>query len=1025
VTPVRKLEAAVIAAITAIALEPSAHANPGGLGAYASRTSIGRSVVLKTDAGQSVRFTPYGESIVRVQVVEENETFAADDLYEMVQSHAWSGAFQIAEDNASLRLSTATGVGVEVRIAKNPLRLSFADASRNTVVLADETARGIRTGARPLEVRVNGAVARAAFAFPRTSRWETWNTVELNVALVAGTNAVHVAAIGENGPNLDELTVLPGASVYQAEDAVLLGAKVGADHAGYRGRGFADFTNAAGDSIQWQITVPATGTYTLQFRYANASPALISFENSPSEHFSGLGHGAFGRVDKLDLKGQVITRQRENQAPLLVPFFFSSRRYGVFVNSTYPTEFSFTDSDYHIKQTSGPLDYFVFIGKNLVSVLDLYTALTGRPRMPPIAAFGLGLSDKASQTGGDGQGTLPSSAIWWEDKIDKMRAGGLPYDVVIHDNSWRGAKTGPWEWDRSRYPDPVAFAELCKARGVVNMLDFNRADAAYSEGWKPEFKIPGTADAGDKAGWLDATRPDVRAWFWSLLYTKAYDPKLRYPADFLWIDEPDETVVPSGPLGNGRTWDEMGGYYFFLLAKAVVGEGWDVAMNGRKRPFVMSRGMTAGAQRWATLWSGDIATSYDEMKLQIRGMLAAGVSGFPYWAHDAGGFSSNEGPSIAMYRKWALAMGSFSPIWRPHGPGFRFPWGKYESAAEEMRRYGNLRMALLPYLYTYAREAHDTGAPIARPLFLDSPDESEAWSRDLEYAWGREMIVAPDTSENDNEISVWLPKGTWFEYFTDAQTMGPVVLQQATAPGRMPIFVRAGAILPGALPMASTQFWDHGTLVVDVYAGANGNFELIEDDGVTEDFSNDRTRRTKLEYADDARSLTVDAARGTFANAPATRRYRAHFHGLQAPFAIAANGETLPNVADETAAFANGDGVVWEATRKVLTVVTRAHPVASRVVLRASYDAPPSISPGTTNPPSDAGNAGTPTSPPPSGGCGCVVGARRENRTDGAAWLGATATLLLARRRKRFHHGKSASEVRYRECINAPSSQRP
>jgi alpha-glucosidase (family GH31 glycosyl hydrolase) len=272
-----------------------------------------------------------------------------------------------------------------------------------------------------------------------------------------------------------------------------------------------------------------------------------------------------------------------------------------------------------------------------------------------------------------------------------------------------------------------------------------------------------------------------------------------------------------------------------------------------------------------------VGNDYEEMKRQTRAMLAAGISGFPFWAHDAGGFWKP--PSDAMYRQWSLAMGSFSPIWKPHGPGFRFPWLFSPEAQENARKYGGLRLELLPYTYTFARRAASTGVPIARAMLIQNPTDEESWAADQQYYWGDEILVAPNASDGGNEISVWLPSGVWYDFWTDAKYRGPETIRYRTLTGVLPLFVKAGAIIPRARPMQSTAFWDKTVLRLDVYPGADGEFALLDDDGISEAWRRGEQTSTRFRYLDATRTLEIGATAGTFSGAPISCTYQVRFHG--------------------------------------------------------------------------------------------------------------------------------------------------
>lgn len=612
------------------------------------------------------------------------------------------------------------------------------------------------------------------------------------------------------------------------------------------------------------------------------------------EHFTGLGHGYYARESSIDLRGKVVERnygrKQIEQAPLIVPFYLSSKGYGVFLNSTFTNRFSFgADGDYSIAIDDdgfgGRMDYFVIAGPNLRQVLDNYTQLTGRPRLPAMSMFGLQLTDKSH----DHNSSTPSDEQWWKHKVVAHRAAGYPLDHLVNDNRWRAAGgqrcVSKLEWDKERYPDPRAYAEWQKAQGVVMTVDFNRCIGQFSDGWKPEFNIPETGEIDFAESAPDLTNTEFRRWFWQLFYDKTLNPALGYPNDALWIDEFDEMgAAPKKMiLADGRSSAEMRNYWFFLIAKSLVQEGWDKS-DINKRPFVWVRGMTAGAQRYATLWSGDIQPSHADMANQIRSMQLAGLSGFPFWGHDAGGFFNFQeeyGPDDKLYQQWAMAFGSFAPVWKPHGMGqSRWPLDRSIESQAIAHKYAQLRYELMPYLYTAAHQATATGTPIARPMLLDYGQDAKAWQFDLQYMWGDNLLIAPNADATDKK-SVWLPAGQWYDYETKQPLSGDQVLEVAAPVGSLPIFAKAGAIIPKREFALSTAFIDAQKLQLDIYAGADGSTQLIEDDGVTEDYRRSNAfMRTDIHFQQDARKLTINAAQGSYAGAPEQRSYAIHVYGL-------------------------------------------------------------------------------------------------------------------------------------------------
>ncbi|MFA5832775.1 MAG: TIM-barrel domain-containing protein [Bacteroidota bacterium] len=670
-----------------------------------------------------------------------------------------------------------------------------------------------------------------------------------------------------------------------------------------------------------------------------------SFIYDENEHFTGLGHGYYGREKQIDLRGEIVQRNygtlHGQQAPLIVPFYLSSKGYGVFLNSTFTNKFNFGNGgQYEFSITGeGRMDYFVILGPEFRTILDRYTQLTGRPRMFSKAAFGLALSDK----GNDHNSTDPSDEKWWKKKITAHRKAGFPLDHVVNDNRWRAGGgqrcVSYFDWDLGRYPDPKEYEQWITKNGLILTLDFNRCIASHSEGWLPSFNIPepDSIDFNDSAP--DLTKQEVRDWFWNTFWNKSLNPALQYPGDALWIDEFDE--MGKAPLtmvmGNGKTWREMRNYWFFLVAKALVKDGWDKSFAGSKRPFVWVRGMTSGGQRYATLWSGDIKPSYDDMKTQVRGLQFAGLAGFPFWGHDAGGFNNweeNHGPNDKMYRQWSMAFGSFTPFWKPHGIGqSRWPLDRPKEVQKDAKIYSELRYKLIPYIYTYAHRAFETGLPIARAMVIDHQNDALAWKHDLQYMWGEEMLVAPNCSDGGS-VNVWLPDGQWYNFWNDTLFAGNQILSFDAPTGTLPLFIKVGSIIPMGKYAVSTAFLNKDSLTLQVYTGNDASYVLYEDDGVTERYrSNNENRTTEIRFTQSDFSLNIGASVGNYTNAPKRRALQIEFHGVQQSKCIALNGVKLKSFQTEKAASAAKQGVVWNKKKNTLSVFLKSFSVTEPIVI--------------------------------------------------------------------------------------------
>lgn len=771
---------------------------------------------LSTASLHKIRLTPYGDQMIRVQVVRGNEDFFPDDHYEMVETHQWPGLLVVKEEGAQFKISTNAKNGLVAAIDKSDLTISFAAKSNP-------------------------------------------------------------------GPFLEEK----------------------------------------------QLTVWDEDTI------------KVNFKNDPSEHFTGLGHGYFAREESIDLAGKAISRNYGNehgqQAPLIVPYYLSSKGYGVFLNSTFPNQFNFgAKGAYQFSITGdGRMDYFVINGPSFSDIIDRYTQLTGRPRLPLRSFFGLALSDK----GNDHNSKDPSDEQWWKNKITAHRNAGYPLDHIVNDNRWRAGGgqrcVSYFAWDPVRYPDPTEYSKWIKFNGLISTLDFNRCIAVQSEGWKPSFNLPDNKGIEFNTSAPDLTKKEVRDWFWNLVWSKSLNPALHFPGDALWIDEFDE--MGRAPLAmkfeNGSTWQEMKNYWFFLVAKALVQQGWDKNFNGTKRPFVWVRGMTAGAQRYATLWSGDIKCSYEDMRHQVRGMQLAGLSGFPFWGHDAGGFymDNNAGePNDTIYRQWSMAFGSFTPFWKPHGVGkSRWPLDRGQSAQDDANLYSELRYKLIPYIYTYAHLASTSGMPMARAMVIGYEKDPVAWKSDQQYMWGDELLVSPNCSPG-LPVSTWLPVGQWYDFWTDEKINGGKTISYPSPLGRLPLFVKAGSIIPMYNFALSTAFIHEDSLDIHIYPGKDATFMLYEDDGNSENYLKNEKRSTTIRFYQSKYSLEIGAASGTYKNAPASRRYKIEFHGSLKPFNVEVNGTRFKPVQKQILE----KGVLWDEKKKILTVYIPRTSVSTKLTIR-------------------------------------------------------------------------------------------
>jgi alpha-glucosidase (family GH31 glycosyl hydrolase) len=710
-------------------------------------------------------------------------------------------------------------------------------------------------------------------------------------------------------------------------------------------------------------------------------PAVLSYNFAPdnAEKFIGYGQKRLALQDTFQLAGRTERRNynengfpgRGSQGVVIVPFYMSSKGYGFFANSTYPNEGRFNVAgDYSFRlETAGEAaeaDYFFIHGPAPADILEAYTRLTGRPRMLGKSYFGIHLSDNDPQIPG-----LPNiNQQWWETMTTNHHNAGLPLDHMVFDNDWRAASplpggvVGQWggsqfAFEPTRYPDPASFRQSYYAKGLTLTLDLNLNNCNDSEGWSPSFNLDPSITTNHGNSEPDYWNPATRNWFWNLMWNKAFNPALGYPGDAIWLDESDGVGRPNSHIvSNGRTWREMKNYYFFQTAYAAVAEGWDNVEGGAtpgigeaKRPHVWIRGATSGMQRYATHWTGDIDFTEDFYRGNLVGMQVSGLSGFPFYNHDAGGFGTNssnpdpaaqlQGPNDTYYIEWGMGVGSFSPIWRPHGYGNpRWPLNRNTASQDAFRLYGTMRYEMMPYIYGIAHEAHETGMPMARAMALVYPDQPAAWlpAQEFQYHWGDSFLVVPPLNLGgiSESRTAWLPPATaWYDYWTDSPVSVPTTggfHTFNTVPGKLPLFVKAGSIIPRRDFAVSTKFLSDAKLTLDVYAGAAGTYVLIEDDGVTERFRTQNEKRsTAFSYSEPAGkpTLNVAASIGTYQGASADRTTVLRLRGLDVkPDEVLVDGISYAILPAPLPA-GTTNAAAWDVSNKQLLVRMSKRPATS------------------------------------------------------------------------------------------------
>ncbi|MEV1025990.1 alpha-xylosidase [Streptomyces sp. NPDC050264] len=537
----------------------------------------------------------------------------------------------------------------------------------------------------------------------------------------------------------------------------------------------------------------------------------------------GVGEQVYGlgeRFTPFVKNGQVVDMWQadggtsSDQAYKNVPFSLHlspAGAYGVFVN--HPGRVSYEIGSEAVGQMQfsvedQALEYYVVAGPTPKDVLRRYTALTGRPALPPAWSFGLWLT--TSFTTQYDEETVTSF-------VDGMAERDIPLSVFHFDCFWmREYQWSDFTWDPDVFPDPVGMLARLKERGLRISLWINpyiaQKSALFDEAAANGYLVK-KAD-GDIWQWdlwqagmglVDFTNPDACAWFQGKLKVLLdqgvdcfkTDFGERIPTDVVWHDGSDP--------------QRMHNYYTHLYNQVV----FELLEKERAigEAVLFARSATAGGQQFPVHWGGDCWSSFGAMAESLRGGLSLSLSGFGFWSHDIGGFEGT--PDRAVFKRW-LAFGLLSSHSRLHGSSsYRVPWEFGDEAVDVARTFTKLKHRLMPYLYGVAAEAHAAGVPLMRPMLLEFPGDPTARALDRQYMLGPDLLVAPVFSA-DGDVEFYLPEGTWTHLLTGERVQGPAWRRETHGYDSLPLYVRPGAVLPfGADEQRPDGDWVDGlTLLV-------------------------------------------------------------------------------------------------------------------------------------------------------------------------------------------------------------------
>jgi alpha-glucosidase len=625
------------------------------------------------------------------------------------------------------------------------------------------------------------------------------------------------------------------------------------------------------------------------------------------EHYFGLGD----KTGPLDRRNQAFTlwntdayRFQESTDPIYksIPYFMTfraGRATGILLDNTWRTSFDFGKESagvYTFGAAAGPLDYYLFYGPSPKQVVETYAWLTGTPPLPPLWSFGFQQSRYSYMS----QARVLEVA-------NRFRADSIPADAIYLDIDYQ-EKNRPFTVDRAAFPDLAGMVAKLKSENfhVVAITDLHIANLPAS-GYLPyDSGVAGDHFVKNPDGSIytgkvwpgpsvfpDFTRQQTRAW-WGTLYhglrgdgvegfwNDMNEPSVFEAPTFTMPENVVHRIDEPGFTTRTATHAEIHDVYGMENSRATY-EGLK-ALDADVRPFVLTRATYAGGQRYAATWTGDNSSSWNHLRLTTPMLENLGLCGFAFSGADVGGYAGT--PSPELLTKW-LEVAAFQPIDRDHtekGTSDQEPWVGGAEQEAIRRKFIETRYRLMPYFYTLADEASRTGVPMMRPLFLEfpaaTPDrhpidiDPEAAS---EFLVGSKLLVAPQPYPDEQDAYlIELPTLDWYDFWTgekvlhaespspaapdspaSANTSAPILIHLTPALDQLPVFVRAGSILPIAPVVQSTNETPKGALTLKVYVGDHCSGELYLDDGKTYAFQQGAYLRTKFGCEKTAEGLRV------------------------------------------------------------------------------------------------------------------------------------------------------------------------
>jgi alpha-D-xyloside xylohydrolase len=649
----------------------------------------------------------------------------------------------------------------------------------------------------------------------------------------------------------------------------------------------------------------------------NPATGVVTWEGGLASHLSGLHQFrfTFGGSLKVWLGGKLVLdhwRKAWNPAPALIPISMKS---GVKVpvriewipegGESYlslkwqePLSREQQNSFSFCSEAGKQIDYYFIYGNNMDEVISGYRTLTGKAPIVPKWALGFWQSRERYKT----QDEILST-------VDEFRKRKIPIDNIVLDWSyWREAEWGSQDFDETRFPSPDSMIDVLHKKYNTQIMisvwpKFYEGISTYNEfnkkGWLYKRNIADRQRDWIGKGYIstfyDAFNENARKGFWDLISKKIYSKGI----DAWWMDasepdilsnvDPEKRKLQMSPTAVGSAAEYLNAYPL-QNAKGIY-EG-QRSTDPDKRVFLLTRSGYAGSQRYAAaIWSGDIGTTWRDMKNQITAGVNFSMSGIPYWTMDIGGFvvpAKFEKPDAENLEEWRelntrwYQFGAFVPLFRSHG---QFPYREIfniapdnHSAYKSFLYYNKLRYRLLPYIYSLAGAAYHDNYTIMRGLAMDFAKDPAVLNIGDQYMFGSSLLINPVYEYKQRSRELYLPKSAgWYDLYTGKWYAGGKKIVADAPYEKMPVFVRAGSIIPFGPELQYSSEKPADTITLNIYTGADAFFTLYEDEGINYNYEKDAYAIIPIKYIEATKAITIEERKGSFTGMLRKRVFRVNF----------------------------------------------------------------------------------------------------------------------------------------------------